>query len=119
MTLARPPLPRENIFDRFSIIAPVGLLVVRVCQPVPVEAHGDPISLRRKVDLGEFVLPKQDVSVPRCLAGDEVGRVVPPPLDAEASSWPPCCKTFRSGSEISSGFGAPTPEFFATEASEV
>jgi hypothetical protein len=66
----------------------------------------------------EVVLPKQDVAVPRCLDGGEIGRVVPPPLDAKASSRPPCCQTFRRGSEISSCFGAPTPEFFATEASE-
>jgi hypothetical protein len=91
MTLVRPPLPRENILDRFSIIAPVGSLVVGVCQPVPVnKAHDDPISLGRKVDLSKFIFPKQDVLVSRCLARGEVGHVVPPPLNKEASSWPPC-----------------------------
>jgi hypothetical protein len=66
----------------------------------------------------EFVLPKQDVAIPRCLAGCEVGRVEMPPLDAKASSWSLCCQTFRSGSEISGCFGATTPAFFSTEASE-
>jgi len=65
------------------------------------------------------LFPKQEESVPRCPAGGEAGRVINQPRDAEASSWTPCCETFCSSAEMSSGFVATTPEVFVTEASEV
>jgi hypothetical protein len=97
---------------------PVGSLLIGVRRCVPVVPHDEPVSVRRKTLSVVVFLPKQDESVPRCLAGGDGGRVIPQPLDAEASSWPPCCETFRSGSEMRSCFVATTPEVFAKEASE-
>ena len=112
-SLARPP-PLEKTYP----VTPVGSLLIGVCRCVPVVTHNDSVAVRRNTLSVVVFLPKKDESLPRCLAGGNGGRVIPQPLDAEASLWPPCCETFRNGSEMSSCFVATTPDVFATEASE-
>ena len=92
--------------------------MIGVCHRVPVVTHYNPVAVRRKTLLVVVFLPKQDEPVPGCLAGGEGGRVIPQPLNAEASTWPPCCEKFRSGSEMCSCFVAPTPVVFMTEVLE-
>jgi hypothetical protein len=115
---ATAPLEREHIPKVLHpcLGTPVGSLLIGVRRCGPVVIHDDPVAVRRKTLSVVVLLPKQDESIPRCLAGGKDRCVISHPLDAEASSCPPCCEKFRSGAEVSSCFVAPTPEVFATEA---